>query len=238
MVICIKINLSCTSLSDNTVAALMMNYRLAALFFLLLITGGQLHAQKPFTEGVIIYKVKLETPEHKEYRGTYAYTFKGTLVRKDLKLSNGYEDIVLYDCSNNSIYSLQNKGSKKYAIQLSMDDFLRDQQKFSGFTMKNETDERKKIAGYDVTKGDVNYTDGTFSSIRFTKEWCPSQIVTFERFPNAKFFPLYFSYTDEKGMTMTFEASKIEAQPVENAVFRIPADYKIISYNEYKEMSN
>ena len=39
-------------------------------------------------------------------------------------------------------------------------------------------------------------------------------------------------------MTMTFEASKIEAQPVENAVFRIPADYKIISYNEYKEMSN
>ena len=63
------------------------------------------------------------------------------------------------------------------------------------------------------------------------------QGITYERFPNTKFLPLSFSYKDENGMTMLFDAEKVEAAPVENAVFRIPPDYKMISYKEYKELS-
>jgi hypothetical protein len=40
-----------------------------------------------------------------------------------------------------------------------------------------------------------------------------------------------------QNMTMVFEIEKLEQGPIENAVFRIPPDYRMISYDEYKELS-
>jgi hypothetical protein len=205
--------------------------------FIFIITALRAGAQKPFTEGVISYKVKLETIAHKEYTGTYTFIFKGAQLRKELSLSNGYQDIVLFNTVSNTIYSLQTRSGKKYAIQLSMDEYVKGQEKFSGFQLVNEPQDAKTIAGYATQKGAVKYRDGITDHIRYSKEWCPAQSITFERFPDAKFFPLSFSYTDEHGMTMYFEATKMEPGPVENGMFRVPGDCRIISYAEYKELS-
>ena len=193
-------------------------------------------AQRPFTEGTITYHVVLNAAAHKEFNGTYTFTFKGMQVKKELKLNNGYEDVVLYNTGANTVYSLQNKYGRKYAIQLSMEEYLEKQEKFSGFTIAEEVEDGKAIAGYATKEGEVHYRNGTKTKIRYTAQWyAPS--VTFERFPNAKLLPLHFSYKDEHGLDMQFEATKIEAGPMENSAFRIPGDYKIISYNEYKELS-
>jgi hypothetical protein len=214
----------------------MMRTCFLVLFFISLAGASPCIAQKPFTEGTILYKVKLETTGHKAFSGIYTFTFKGQQVKKELKLSNGYQDIVLYNCSANTIYSLQNRNGKKYAIQLSMAEYQKGQEKFAVYSMKNETAYGKKIAGCTALKGDVGYNDGTTANITYTKEWYPSQSITFERFPDAKFFPLIFSYTDAQGMAMEFEAAKFAPAPVEDAVFRIPLEYQIISYAEYKEL--
>ena len=54
------------------------------------------------------------------------------------------------------------------------------------------------------------------------------------RLANGGEYPAYTSYKDEDGNSLKFELDKLNAVPVENSVFRIPADYKMVSYNEYK----
>jgi len=208
------------------------------LFFILLLACSNIaYGQKPFTEGTIVYKVTLATRGQKDIVGTYIFEIKDAHVKKELKLSNGYQDIVLINTVANTMYSLQTSNGRKYAIQLRMDDAVKKQEAFDNFHVKNELLNVKNIAGFASCKGDVIYKDGTSAETYYTKEWYPSQSITFERYPNAKFLPLYFLYTDEHGISMEFEAKKIEAAPVPDAVFRIPGDYKMISYAEYQQMS-
>lgn len=216
----------------------LMSYRLLAfvfLFIFLLPSAG--NAQKPFTEGIIIYKVRLQSPDHQEYHGVYTFTIKGPHIKKELKLDNGFSDVIIMDCGQSTVYSLQNKDGKKYAIQLSMADMLKRQEPYAGFTMHNEENSKKNIAGYAVNKGTLNYKNGSLTDIYYSKDWYPQQPVTYERFPDARFLPMQYAYTDEHKIAMEFEVTKIEVGPVENAVFRIPADYKMISYEEYKQLS-
>lgn len=208
------------------------------MFLLLLIIAGvPAKAQKPFTEGTIVYKVKLIAADQKEISGVYTFVIKGAEIRKELKLNNGYQDVVLLNCNNNKIYSLQSRGNKKYAIQLSMDEMLKKQEKFSGYTVRNEAANNKNIAGYASYRGNVNYKDGSNEFIVYTKDWSPTQPITFERFPDAKFLPMSFSYKDENNIVMQFEIDQIAPGPVETSAFRIPADYNMISYAEYKQLS-
>ena len=208
-----------------------------ALAFFLLFLSAHCWAQKPFTEGIIVYNVKLESADHREYKGVYTFTFKGPHVKKELKLDNGFSDVVIMDCGVNTVYSLQKRDGKKYAIQLSMSDIVKRQQPFIGFAMSSEESSRKNIAGYAVDKGKVKYKNGSATDIFYSKEWYAPQAVTFERFPDAKFMPMYYAYTDEHGIAMEFEVVSMAMEPVENAVFRIPTEYKMISYDEYKQMS-
>ena len=211
---------------------------LLLLFFLSSCLAAPLSsmAQKPFVEGMISYKIQIESAEGKVFYGTYTFTFKNGHIRKDLKLNSGYEDVVIINTALGTAYSLQASNGKKYAIQLSMDELSNKQKKYIGFNLKEDKTTGKIIAGYTVFKGQVTYKDGNACEIYYTPEWCPDKTLTFERFPDARFMPLSFTYTDEKGVTMRMEAEKVSAMPVENSVFRLPADCKIISYNEYKQM--
>jgi hypothetical protein len=218
-------------------AAIVMKCRTAVFLLMLVFTGVCAYAQKAFMEGVIIYNVTLESADHQVFKGVYTFTIKGPEIKKELKLNNGYQDIVILNCSTGTVYSLQSKYGRKYVIQLDMNDLTRQQEKYAGFSLENEMENSRKIAGFAAYKGNISYKDGSNAEIYYTKEWNPSQSITFERFPSPKFLPLNFKYTDEHGMTMRFDAEKIEAGPVENSAFRIPRDYKMISYKEYKELS-
>ena len=179
----------------------------------------------------------MRSPDNRTYKGYYTFTFKGPHVKKELKLDNGFEDVVLIDCGTGKVFSLQNRDGKKFAIQLSMEEMSKRQQSFLGFTVADEQSDKTNIAGYDVSKGKVSYKDGSTAEIFYSKDWYPLQSISYERFPAAKFLPMGFSYTDEHGIAMEFEADKLSLEPVENAVFRIPPEYKMISYEEYKELS-
>ncbi|MCW3120578.1 MAG: hypothetical protein JWQ38_70 [Flavipsychrobacter sp.] len=214
-----------------------MSYKVFAFLLLLIAAGIPSRAQKPFAEGTIVYNVAIRSADHKEVTGVYTFLIKGAEIRKELKLSNGYEDVVILNCLTGKVYSLQARGNKKYAIQLNMDEMQKKQEKFSGYAIKNETMNNRLIAGYASYKGNINYKDGTNEAIVYTKDWSPSQAITFERFPDAKFLPTNFSYKDENNMVMQFDIDKIEQGPIESAMFRIPADYHMISYAEYKQLS-
>jgi len=48
--------------------------------------------------------------------------------------------------------------------------------------------------------------------------------------------PLAFDYKNDQGVVINFEATNIDENVVENAKFKVPAGYKIISNEEYKSM--
>ncbi len=194
------------------------------------------NAQEPFIEGALVYKVVLQTRDSKTFTGIYTFLFKGGRIRKELKLDNGYSDVLLMNCNDLTAYSLQAANGRKYAIQLNMDEIGARQERYVGYTLQEHRNIGKIIAGVTAFKGEITYPNGTHSEIYYSADWYPDQSVTFERFPNARFMPLSFEYKDDNGFDMHMEAEKISAEPVENAVFAIPADYKIISNKEYKQL--
>lgn len=207
----------------------------ARLLVLLLCYSAIAVAQKPFTEGVITYSVKLKSPDGATYSGTYVYTIKGGQIRKELHLNNNYEDVIIMNCPGNQAWSLKNINGERYAIELSMDDLNKTRDRYTGFTIANETG-IASLAGVPAYKATVLYKGGQRDDVIYTKDWYPNQPLTFSRFPDSKFFPLGFSLTEETGSVMRFDVLKLEAQPVESALFRIPADYKMVPYEEYKKM--
>lgn len=216
--------------------SIIMKHAHTFMAILLLLCYTHADAQKPFVEGVIVYKVTLSSPDRKQFKGTYTFTFKETQIRKELKLDNGYQDIELINVGANTVYSLMSSNGKKYAIQLNMSDISKAQERFAGYTMSNEQS-NGNVAGCLAHKASLSYRDGSVSEVYYTRDWRPTQSITFERFPDAKFLPLNYSYKDTNGITMHFEADKVSAGPVESALFRIPADYKMISNEEYKQMN-
>jgi hypothetical protein len=219
-----------------------MNFRLSCLIAFLLIAAIPRYAmgQKTLMEGTLTYNVTIESPaadgEKKEYKGTYTIIIKGGQIRKDFKLNGGYQDILIYNTDANTIYSLKSASDKKFAIQLSYDDFMEKQNQYKDFLMREE-DGKKKIAGYAAKVAKVAYRDGSSATIYYTSEWIPAAEYTFERFPGIKVLPLDFVITNPDGIDMHFHAEKIETKPVENAYFRLPSDYKIIKYSEYKQLN-
>src|SRR6185437_5507349 len=129
-----------------------MSNRIYIILFLLILTGTDAVVQKPFTEGTIVYLVKLRSADKKEFSGIYTFVIKGGEIRKELRLNNGYQDVVLLNCTNGKVYSLQSRNGKKYAIQLNMNDLVKKQEKFAGYTVKSEQPNNNKIAGYAAYK--------------------------------------------------------------------------------------
>ena len=196
-------------------------------------------AQKPFSEGTIVYKVALSTPDGQSYKGVYTFLFKDGQVRKELVMENGYHDITLINGSKNTLYTLQERDGKKYAIQLSMeDDLMKKQKRFKDFKVLREEKLPKPQAGQPVYRTVIMYKDSTTTDIVCNKDWRPDLPYTWNRFPDASFMPLTFSYKEESGVSMVFTAEKMEAAPVLTSMFTIPPDYKIITNKEYRQLRN
>lgn len=215
-----------------------MRYRNGIILLLLVcICFVKAYAQKPFSEGVIIYEVQLSSPDNKIYKGTLTFTFKNGQVRKDLMLDNGFSDITLINSNKGTIYTLQVRDGRKYAIQLNMeDDIMRKQKRFRGYSVAREAPFAEKVAGIDVYSGTVMYKDGSVTEVLYSKDWKPEVPYTWNRFPDAQFIPLRFAYKDDNGIQMSFAASKMEESPIQTSVFAIPADYKMISNEEYRQL--
>jgi hypothetical protein len=207
------------------------------LLFLAVFWASVSIAQQPFSEGIIEYTVLLTAPDNNKISGTYTMSFKGAEIKKVMTMDNGYEDITLFDCKNATIYSLQSRNGNKYAIQLSMEEFVTKQEKYTGYRITNEKKQTQLIDSLVVYQGTVRYKNNAKVTILYTKDWKPAEPITYTRFPNATFLPLRFQYEEDNGMGMVFEATKVSATPLSTSIFKIPADYKMISYEEYKQLS-
>lgn len=137
-----------------------MPNKLFILFAFILFTIS-CDAQKPFIEGFLVYQISIKNPNNNTtVNGTYTITVKGKKIREELKLDNSYHSVLIFDDIKHTIYSLKEDGSKKYAIQLSLDDFRNSNKHFEDFILSNTNKENKTIAGMSTLSKIVTYTDG------------------------------------------------------------------------------
>jgi hypothetical protein len=203
---------------------------------ILCFSPGLLNGQTSFNEGSIVYKVTITAPSGiQSTSGIYSVFLKGRTVRKDLVMDNGYRNSTLINENTNTVYSLKEVSKDRYAVQLDYPAYLARDSKFAGLQIINEgTADFKKIK---AKKGKVKFKDGTASSIVYSDEWVFNESNLFERLPGINVLPVSFEYTTDEGMTMHFDLENIKAEPMESSLFVIPAGYKIISNEEYKNLS-
>ncbi|MBS1772915.1 MAG: hypothetical protein JST82_08640 [Bacteroidetes bacterium] len=213
---------------------------LGCLFGALLLVVYPAQAQQLFNEGVITYRVNIDPPADHEgvvqYSGNYIITIKGKQVKAELKLDNGFTNTMLYNFQANTVYSLRKINNRDYAIQLDLPQLQSSWQKFEGYTIK-ATGAKKTIAKNNCVEANLVYKNGSTIAVFYN----PGLMVpdgVFERFPALKGLPLSYSYNSEDGTITRFEATNVLEEPVENAVFKIPARYKMMSYADYKAMSS
>jgi hypothetical protein len=212
--------------------------KLSFLLIITLLAIGLAHAQQSFVEGRISYAVSIGpisgSAGFTEHAGTYTITVKGSQVRKELTMNTGYRNILLINNTAGTAYSLVTNGGRHYAIQLNAEDLRDRHSRYEGFTQK-KLPGTMTIAGWPAEKVLITYKDGTASSLYYTTSWQMAEGAIFDRFPGIRNIPVSFEYRNEEGITMHFQAEKLEPVPVESALFRVPPDYKIISNAEYKQ---
>lgn len=198
-------------------------------------------SQKPFSEGVVVYSVSIDPANGQEslgqQAGMYTLTVKGKQIRKELVMNSGFHNTVIIGGKEGEAYSLQQTPGQNYAIQMDPAGMKAMMRKHKGYTIREEK-ETRTIAGYSCHKAHVTYPDGSSGNMYYTTAFKPENDNLLERFPSIGVFPLYFEYRNEQGVVLRLQAEKIEEQPVEAGQFRLPADYKIISAEEFSTLKN
>lgn len=204
---------------------------------LLIIASFKTWAQESFTEGSIVYKVTMQaTPGNPAQQiGTYTLTIKNKMVRKEFAMNNGFTSTLIYNTAAGTAVSLKNIPDRKFAIQLNMADMKEQFKQYEGYKLA-ESGQTGSSGGYSCNQAKLTYTSGKSINICLSK-WTLSDPLIFEYFPAIKHLPLSFEFIDEQGKVVVFEATQVLQSAVESSLFRIPTDYKIITNEEYKKLS-
>lgn len=211
-----------------------------SFILLLILCAGAASAQKIFKEGTLVYNVTLDPPDNQEgmvqHTGSYTIVIKDKQVRKELKMNNGFSNVMIFDENTGTVYTLKEMQGKKLAIQLDAEKMVRKRARFENFKLK-EKGKDADIAGLSVRRGMVIYKDDNSKELYYSNDWKP-EVELFEQLPGIQVLPLVFTSKTDDGMVMHFKAEKIIAEPVEGTFFKIPQDYKIMSSQEYKKLSS
>ena len=213
------------------------------LTFLLILSGLLAQAQALFSEGVITYKItisgKVPTPANEPSitetkNGTVSIQIKGDNFRQDIKLEDGYQHSQISNFATGKEIILQSINGLKYAIEINIKD-KKKQGKYFGAIL-NMGNEVKSFAGNEAKSATITYTDKSTSTIYILTHYQLSHPEIFEPFPELKAIPAGYDLLMENGFSTHFELTQISKEPVDNAIFRVPVGYRIISQKEYEKL--
>ena len=205
---------------------------------ILILNAPSSFAQKDFVEGVVTYTIssKASPNEPSKATGSFTLSFKDGMIRKDIKMSSGYNNSIIIHNRNSTVYSLKTLADVRYAVQMDYPEYMQRQKKFQGFSLAAQ-DVNESYVGYPATKATITYKDGSTALIFYSKDLQLVDAGLFERFPGIQYLPLVLDFTRDDGSALHLEVQKVEIRPVETSLFTIPTDYKIISSAELKQLT-
>ncbi len=189
-------------------------------------------------EGTITYGVSVESEELKpEYKARVPnelkMTFKGTKSRVE-QISPAGSTIILADAETMESTILFNHIMvKKMAVKSSKEDMEKALTELPEMKI-NILDETKEIIGYKCKKAEIVQGENTLI-VYYTDALEVSNPNWSNQFKDIKGVMLeYTQFTG--GMTMKYTAKSVEKQNVNDSVFTIPDDYKVMTNEEFRSM--
>jgi len=203
-----------------------------------------MQAQKLLSEGVITYKITISgnvpTPANEPSvtetkSGTVTISIKGSNIRQDLRLEDGYLHSQISNYATDKEIILQSINNLKYAIEINIKDKEQQNGIYYNAALTNNK-ETKSFAGFNATAAVITYKNGTTLPLFLVPDYYISYPAIFDRFPELKAIPAAYDLKMANGFTMHFELTGLKETPVESALFRVPVGYRIISQKEYEKL--
>lgn len=203
-----------------------------------------IQAQKLLSEGTITYKItvsgKIPTPANEPSvtetkSGTVSIRIKGSNVRQDIQLEDGYNHSQISNYATGKEIILQSINELKYAIEINIKDKEAKNNPYYNAVLTTNKD-TKSLAGFDAVSALLTYKNGTTLSLFILPDHYISYPAIFDRFPDLRAIPASYDLLMANGFTMHFELTGLNEAPVENAVFRVPVGYRIIGEKEYEKL--
>lgn len=211
--------------------------RILLILFLLCLTKQQTAAQQAFVEGELVYRVSIskpgEDPNKHANNGSLHIYIKGDAVRKELNFDAGFSSTLLFMGNTKPSYTLRQIGNQNLAIQLDDKELKKQALACAKMQMELLKNDRPIIADFKTEKVKLCCNNSAPVGIYFTRTWTINNQRMFDAFPLFGYLPLSFELNEGSSSMIHFELEKIESKPLDNSLFIIPANYRIMSLEEY-----
>lgn len=203
----------------------------------LLVLLSRAFCQNQFTEGELVYEVKITSPDAKESRvntGTLTILIKGGNVTKELNLQSGFKNTIIFNQQEKTAYSLRKVDNVPYAIQLDPEQLKKKQEKCARLEREELPSDRKTVQNFAAEKVKITCNQASPFFVYYTRSWTIDNPHLFHDFPSFNYLPLAYEVKNEDGSVLNFELKRIEAKPIDNRAFTVPLGYKKVSQQEDK----
>ncbi|HUX83892.1 MAG TPA: hypothetical protein VMV20_01575 [Chitinophagaceae bacterium] len=214
------------------------------IFLGLLFLGPAIHAigQRVFSEGLIIYDVKVEEPlniharESEQFEGAKMEVMvKNKIVRTDLLVA-GIDRVVIANTKDTTAVALLNRGLDKYLIRISRKQVEAEFAPYRNIDFQ-ESHSNRQIAGYACRKAVGKTRDGASLTVYYAPDLVPADPAFFPQFTGIRGVPLQFE-KKVGGLRMIMTASSVNLSPLPASDFDIPTTgYKEITQQEIEQMT-
>lgn len=215
-----------------------------SLFVLLapLLINMPVTAQQPFSDGEIIYSVKVDLPPGGSPQAANAFqnsrlifTFKNYLFRSDMSLGKTTY-VTIHNSRDHSAVSLIDAGPEKYLIRMNAEDWAKETADYKGLTFTNVSGSME-IAGYKCQKAVGKMKDGNTFTVYYAPQLIPENSTYSERFEGLKGLPLSFETNTPQGIKMTMTATSVNISQQPSSKFDTPSGgYREITYAELENL--
>jgi GLPGLI family protein len=196
-------------------------------------------AQKPFSEGKIVYEISYPDMEMDNSMAAMMPTeqlvyVKGHMSRSDFSMGMGMSSSSITNAKTGEVIALTDMMGSKSAVRISGDDI-----KKAGETSKNGkpkvtlTNETREIAGFNCKKAVLTMESGTTLDIYYTDK-ITAKLSGSTDFKEINGFPLEYAI-EQSGIKMKFTAKSVSAEKVADNLFAIPSDYKVMTQEEMRK---
>jgi len=198
------------------------------------------HAQDTFNEGKITYEITYPDMELDEQTAAMlpavsVVYIKSNWSRTETAIGMGINSVTIMNSKTNEIFMLMDMMGTKTATIMKDDETEKNKDKKSSDEKQFElTKETKVIAGIECKKAIMKNSDGTEFEMYYT-ETINSKSQFIKQWKDFKGFPMEYSLS-ASGFNMKMTAKSISKEKVSDELFNIPADYKIMTQEEFAKM--
>jgi GLPGLI family protein len=218
-----------------------MKYISILLLIVMAVNTLPVYSQKKVSELILVYDAAITSgsPQPKiadAFDGaTTTVYLKGNLSRSEM-VSALFSSATIHDSRTGSAVVLREVSGQKLLIRLTPQNWTEKNRRYDGITFAN-TNETKKIAGYNCIKAEAHLADGSTFIVFYTTEIIPENKDYDYQFKSLNGLPLEYELTQGK-FKIKYTVSKISMNPVPASKFDIPkSGYREMTYEESKKMN-